>query len=131
MEDYQKKKRKFSEDRSRSGIQATTFLGTGKKQPSDEGFGHRKKKDYDYDSLFQKEKVGLTDEQLRQQYAMSQPYRSVSTSGSRTSMDDDVQEVVSGLMSGTSKTGKFKTVYLNAYQINLVTLINEFCFIFF
>ena len=76
-------------------------------KPEEDSFERKKKKDYEYETLFEKRETGSTnDTRLRQNYQASQAYRSVSTSGSRTSLDADTAEVQSNVsLGGKSKTG--------------------------
>ena len=105
-QDYEKKKKKEppAEYTQSSG---TPSLTTGSTKTEEEPFDRKKKKDYGYETLFQKPETGSTnDTKMRQAYQASQAYRSVSTSGSRTSLDADSADVHSDLsLGGKSKTG--------------------------
>lgn len=95
LSDYEKRKKKdFSSEYGSQSSGTSSFTSGGR--PEEDAFERKRKKDYDYDALFQKQETGSTnDTRLRQQYQTQQAYRSVSTSGSRTSLDAGSVEIKS------------------------------------
>lgn len=117
LPDYEKKKKKdLLADHASQGTGMGGVSPDSDRPEEEEEYDHKKKKDYEYETLFgQKTDTGTTnDTRLRQAYQASQAYRSVSTSGSRTSLSDvgsaDVQSAGSptGSQLGTETSKKKK-----------------------
>lgn len=103
--DFEKKKKKdYTAEYGSQGSGGTSSFTSADRAEEAEQYERKKKKDYDYEALFQKQETGSTnDTRLRQAYQTQQAYRSVSTSGSRSSLDADSADVRSD--SSLSKTG--------------------------
>lgn len=101
MTEFEKRKKKYDADQTSSDNGSSGFTPTINHKDELGEYEHKKKKDYDYETLFDKPAAETPEDRLKQAFITSQAYRSISTSGSRTSLEADTPEITSNSSVGS------------------------------